>query len=247
MTKILSVRKKPFFKYNFFGEIRTYEKKLNLIGEGVVYMGFTNTWIDHWNPKTLSADEAIVKLKGQFVPKDYTVDDFLADTKQYDYTDFPIKKPKVKEQKQAEVKEKSIIYAYSIDNITKYFDMEQNIFELRKNHKSVKYLGIKFGIPVARKRTKFENTVSRDRSCCYCEVRLTADTFTRDHITPKSKGGKIIKPCCKECNFEKGSMLLREYIGFLNGRLFKVKGGELTKLQTKIKNANNIAIEINKE
>ena len=51
--------------------------------------------------------------------------------------------------------------------------------------------------------------------CCYCEKKLTDKDCTREHILPKSKGGKLILPACKKCNGEKSNMIISEYISFL--------------------------------
>lgn len=52
--------------------------------------------------------------------------------------------------------------------------------------------------------------------CCYCNDFLTINNCTREHIIPKSHGGKIIKPCCSNCNSEKANMTLFWYIKWLS-------------------------------
>lgn len=86
-------------------------------------------------------------------------------------------------------------------------------------------------------------------ACCYCERILNIRTFSREHVIPKHKGGKIVMPCCKECNTEKGGLMLHSYIQMLNLSLldFKSNTEAYLRLQTKIKNANRIAIEIEKK
>ncbi len=49
----------------------------------------------------------------------------------------------------------------------------------------------------------------RDQNiCAYCGTRLTKDRLTRDHVTPKCKGGKDgwnnVVTACKPCNAYKG-------------------------------------------
>jgi 5-methylcytosine-specific restriction endonuclease McrA len=85
--------------------------------------------------------------------------------------------------------------------------------------------------------------------CCYCEIDLYyALNYTRDHIIPKSKGGKgnklNLKKCCSHCNSEKGNLMLATYIHMLNLQMLNVTGQDLIKLQTKIKNANLLAKEL---
>jgi len=88
--------------------------------------------------------------------------------------------------------------------------------------------------------------------CCYCEVDLyLALNYSRDHIVPKSKGGKgsnNLRPCCCHCNGEKGDMLLREYIELLNRKWRRSITGsnEFNILTIKINNANEIAKSLNK-
>ena len=57
--------------------------------------------------------------------------------------------------------------------------------------------------------------------CCYCETPLTAANYSREHLIPRVKGGpnsrRNLRPCCVDCNQEKGNMYLNEYIGFLLG------------------------------
>lgn len=62
-------------------------------------------------------------------------------------------------------------------------------------------------IPKKKKRKKGQ--------CCYCRVKLNESNYTKEHLHPKSKGGKIIKPCCRECNSEKADMTLIEYREYL--------------------------------
>lgn len=80
--------------------------------------------------------------------------------------------------------------------------------------------------------------------CCYCEIELTPENYTREHVIPKRVGGKIIRPCCKDCNSEKGGLMLKSYIQLLNFKLLEEKGHPFIILQTKIKNANKIDEEI---
>jgi len=96
-------------------------------------------------------------------------------------------------------------------------------------------------------KTKYVNINSDDPyKCCYCEITLTPNNYTREHVIPKHRGGRIIKPCCKKCNFEKGGLMLHSYIQLLNSKLLDYKGELLIELQTKIKNANRLAKEIEK-
>jgi 5-methylcytosine-specific restriction protein A len=59
-------------------------------------------------------------------------------------------------------------------------------------------------------------------SCCYCGQTLTVETFSREHVLPKSRNGsnkKVNKlPCCKKCNQDKGNKTIDEYITYLTER-----------------------------
>lgn len=104
-------------------------------------------------------------------------------------------------------------------------------------------------------RRQFDLLPKSDKYCCYCEIELDRLSVTRDHIIPVSRGGlgsnyghPNIKPCCVSCNGEKGNLMLHSYIQLLNYKLEDVVKGsqDYLKLQTKIRNANNIAITLPK-
>lgn len=82
-------------------------------------------------------------------------------------------------------------------------------------------------------------------NCCYCEIRLNDSNYTKEHVIPKRRGGNKVLPCCKECNYEKGGMMLSNYIRKLNKQLLRFKKGKYIhsvykKLSTKIKNATKL-------
>ncbi len=51
--------------------------------------------------------------------------------------------------------------------------------------------------------------------CAYCGKKVSLDEITRDHVKPKSKGGRNtvenILPSCKKCNGTKGDKSLEEF------------------------------------
>jgi len=67
--------------------------------------------------------------------------------------------------------------------------------------------------------------------CCYCGISMKklpkGVTYTKDHLVPKCKGGNDSiqnkKPCCSDCNSEKGSRNLKQYIVHLNKELDRLK------------------------
>lgn len=82
--------------------------------------------------------------------------------------------------------------------------------------------------------------------CCYCECYLQPGDKTRDHLRPRSKGGKgkfytakNIRPCCFDCNQEKGNKYLNQYVGYLQS-LFGEPGQDNDLLLTKITNAQKL-------
>lgn len=52
--------------------------------------------------------------------------------------------------------------------------------------------------------------------CTYCSVRLTRRSLTRDHVIPRSRGGKStpdnLVPCCSACNLQKSDRPLWRFM-----------------------------------
>ena len=52
--------------------------------------------------------------------------------------------------------------------------------------------------------------------CYYCKEYLTDLNRTKDHVIPKSKGGKLSKDnkvfACRKCNRNKGDLSIEEWI-----------------------------------
>jgi hypothetical protein len=158
-------------------------------------------------------------------------------------------------------------FVYLVDNERRYYKQYKEPHELLKGHERAIFLGIgRPEQPIQKSAfTKLRPVIKKVKSivtaggylrklnkgiCCYCEVALTSYDHkisthkTKDHLIPKSLGGTILAPCCFGCNAEKANLTLPKYIQFLNTKMLEVSGTELTKLQTKIKNANKIAIEL---
>ncbi len=83
---------------------------------------------------------------------------------------------------------------------------EQRSWEEKRKAQAVKH---RFG-----KNNKARKALARHPDglfCLYCEVRLTIETYTVDHVIPMSRGGlnragnKV--PCCFRCNNAKGDKL----------------------------------------
>jgi len=60
-----------------------------------------------------------------------------------------------------------------------------------------------------------QNVFVRDKErCAYCNCKLTLRSCTKDHVIPKSKGGKDVLTnvvaCCKSCNAAKADRTLHE-------------------------------------
>lgn len=61
--------------------------------------------------------------------------------------------------------------------------------------------------------------------CYFCGITLTKtganapSSATRDHLTPKSRGGDNsranVVPCCRRCNGDKGNMTEAEYVSWV--------------------------------
>ncbi len=62
--------------------------------------------------------------------------------------------------------------------------------------------------------------------CAYCGKGLTPNSFTWDHVFPKSrfeyKGGLLEAPCCRSCNESKEAMTLEEWKAALKDLLKKI-------------------------
>ena len=57
--------------------------------------------------------------------------------------------------------------------------------------------------------------------CYYCGASLKGGRRTRDHVVPKSKGGRKTVDACQPCNTRKAAMSLEEF----RKVFFKDKGG----------------------
>jgi hypothetical protein len=79
--------------------------------------------------------------------------------------------------------------------------------------------------------------------CCYCEVPLTEETVTMDHIVPESKRGTFnttnLTVACSECNNKRGDIPFFEYCKQFNFPVQKlIKYKKLYALNLKIKILN---------
>ncbi len=99
---------------------------------------------------------------------------------------------------------------------------------------------------------KIKQSCITNLKCVYCETALISgsntlsNSKTKDHVIPRHKGGRVVRWCCLACNQEKGGLMLHSYIQLLNLKIGDAKGSDIDLLQIKIKNANKLAIEINK-
>lgn len=130
-------------------------------------------------------------------------------------------------------------FIYEVDGEKRYYKVARHIPYDFVGYKQVNFLGI--GRPKINAAPSLKHR--KKGHCCYCEIQLTEKNYTREHVISKHKGGKVIKPCCRDCNQEKGGLILHSYIQMLNLILADTKtNSELyTITQRKIINANNIA------
>jgi 5-methylcytosine-specific restriction endonuclease McrA len=60
--------------------------------------------------------------------------------------------------------------------------------------------------------------------CAYCLCTLDNNSRTIDHLTPKSRGGKLSNnnkvPACGDCNKLKGNLSVKEFSKALNSLIF---------------------------
>lgn len=88
-----------------------------------------------------------------------------------------------------------------------------------KMHENFVVVGLKWnGSNVRRRTTGFaKNFLSENNGCkcIYCDVDLTSDNSTTDHIVPISKRGNNCKVnlvvTCLDCNNERGNMEFYDY------------------------------------
>ena len=57
--------------------------------------------------------------------------------------------------------------------------------------------------------------------CWYCGDDLFASTKTQDHFYPRSKGGRLMVACCRNCNGMKSDLTPPEFIDEI--RILKTK------------------------
>jgi hypothetical protein len=87
-----------------------------------------------------------------------------------------------------------------------------------------------------QKRVFWGKKNSQYKNCCYCEASIPRSEITREHIIPKSKGGRITAPCCLKCNWEKADKGLLDYIFYLQDKNL-VRYGKIKTNRIKLKNA----------
>ena len=86
---------------------------------------------------------------------------------------------------------------------------------------------------------------AQTRKCCYCELDIPRSEVTREHIIPKSKGGKggLIAPCCRSCNQQKKDMFLIDFVLLLMKQQGQMKKKKVIKrAEVKIRNATKFLL-----
>lgn len=137
----------------------------------------------------------------------------------------------------------------------KYFRVYRDLNEFR-GYGEVLYLGLGIEPKNYVYKGKGANKLKNKRSsskinsyfksgmrCCYCDEILNENTCTREHVIPKHAGGKIIYPCCKHCNSEKGGLFLDGYIRLLKSKHLRYPSEVIF---NKISNAEKLLSSLNK-
>ncbi len=151
-----------------------------------------------------------------------------------------------------------IYFVYKVNGELRYYVREQAILTLKGLFgKNVSKQGIYYQGSDVKYVSGQNKKFIKSNTCCYCEVELTETrppslaiptTQTKEHLFPRHAGGKNggnnIRLACFECNQQKGGLMLHSYIQLLNMEMLDKSGPDLIKLQTKIKNANFIAKQI---
>lgn len=231
-----------FHNYLFpHNEKRCYRNKLTFVGENTVYLGVTlkDKTNRHWKPtEKMIVDTKLKRLGKPILSKKEKRDLIDSGVKIVSeiQSNIPNGWPKIGNNAPVGYKH---VYKYDGGKLRFKRPKLASYFNTVLDVKNVEYIGLQ---PCNNPKPFREEKV-----CCYCECLLTDENRTRDHVIPRSRGGKAgknIKPCCAECNVEKGNMMLHTYIYVLNLQLLEKSGDDLKKLQTKIENANIIAKEI---
>lgn len=114
-------------------------------------------------------------------------------------------------------------YKYLI-KIIMFFNKKYKSCEIRrKNFKSLQnfvVVGLKYsGKNVKRRTCGYAKTfidTHEDSKCLYCNVDLTHDNATADHIIPISNGGNNTQVnlivCCNDCNSERGNLEFKDFL-----------------------------------
>lgn len=100
-----------------------------------------------------------------------------------------------------------------------------------KFHKDFVVVGLKWGGRNVKRRTsgiaKEHLQNSEGSKCIYCDIHLTNDNATSDHIIPISKKGNNCQVnlviCCKDCNGERGNMNFSQYLKKKNPKYLNIK------------------------
>lgn len=248
-----------FHNYLFpHNEKRTYRNQLTLVGENVIYLGVTlkDKTNRHWLPTVIDTG---VKRMGKAV---------LSKKERREWIDSGIKVAATPETwplignnapdgYKHYYEHNGLVLSFKRPKLRSYFtnilncDGEVKYLGLRKiefepthvkKHKAV--------INVSKRLPLKKNVIDGAYTCCYCNIELTKENYTREHIIPKDRGGKDsasnLLPCCFECNNEKDNLMLHSYIQLLNYKMADVKENseDYITLQVKIINANNIAASL---
>lgn len=97
----------------------------------------------------------------------------------------------------------------------------------RKKYKMMEnfvVVGLKYtGKKVKRRTSGYAKeflTKNKNSKCLYCEVKLTDENATADHILPISEGGNNTQVnlivCCDKCNNERGNLVFKDYLCMKN-------------------------------
>lgn len=88
----------------------------------------------------------------------------------------------------------------------------------RGNAKWISSSAIKMNMSTDEKNTAKKKIINSSVECYICGV--TDMKLTIDHIIPRALGGSDkesnLKACCKYCNKQKGSMLLKDFIEYIS-------------------------------
>ena len=102
--------------------------------------------------------------------------------------------------------------------------------EKYKFNKNIAVFGLRYyGKNVKRNVSGYAKSIIQDKeiNCIYCDVKLTNENASTDHIVPVSNKGSNCQlnllVCCNDCNSDRGNIDFYEYLKMRNEKYTNMK------------------------